>query len=70
MSEYLSGSEISDRTRTAFDWLHYLGAVNEFERNIGVGDKRPLLNDCLARGAQLFGKYYEATPFARKLAHL
>ncbi|MGL0754375.1 hypothetical protein ACJO72_22065 [Citrobacter freundii] len=31
MSEYLSGSEISDRTRTAFDWLHYLGAINEFE---------------------------------------
>ncbi len=70
MSEYLSGSEISDRTRTAFDWLHYLGIINEFERNIGVGDKRPLLNDCLARGTQLFGKYYEATPFARKLADL
>ncbi|MCL8315532.1 hypothetical protein M9Y48_13150 [Enterobacter cloacae subsp. cloacae] len=70
MSDYLSGPEISNRTRTTFDWLHYLGAVNEFERNIGVGEKLPLLKDCLDRGSQLFGKYYEATPFAHKLAYL
>ncbi|MEY8185216.1 hypothetical protein AB9C95_09460 [Serratia marcescens] len=70
MSEYLSSPEISNRTRTVFDWPHYLGAVNEFDRNIGVGEKRPLLKECLEQGSQLFGKYYEATPFAHKLADL
>lgn len=70
MSEYLSGSEVSDRTRAAFDWPRHLGAVNEFELNIGVGEKRPLLINCLERGTQLFGNYYEATPFAHKLAEL
>lgn len=70
MSDYLAGPDISDRTRTAFDWPSHMGAVQEFDRQVGVGDDRPALLDCLDRGSKLFEKYYAATPFAHKLAAL
>lgn len=70
MSEYLAGIEVSERTRAAFDWPNHLGGVKEFERNVGVGDQRPALLECLERSSQLFCNYHEATPFAHKLAEL
>lgn len=70
LSEYLAGPDVSQRTRAAFDWLEYLGAVHEFERNVGVGDDTRALHECLERGSQLFGNYSEATPFAHRLAGL
>lgn len=70
MSEYLAGPDITERTRAAFDWPLHLGAVHEFDRAVGVGDDRPALLECLASASQLFKKYYEATPFAHKLAGL
>lgn len=70
MSEYLGGPDVSDRTRTVFDWPSHMGAVQEFECSVGVGDDRPALQECLQRGSQLFGNYHQATPFAHKLAAL
>ncbi len=70
MSEYLSGPDVSERTRAAFDWPTHLGAVHEFDRSVGVGDELPVLLACLERGSKLFGNYYAATPFAHKLAAL
>ncbi|MDD2749250.1 hypothetical protein [Acidithiobacillus thiooxidans] len=70
MSEYLAGPDVSDRTRAAFDWPSHMGAVQEFDRRIGVGDSRPVLLDCLNRCSKLFENYYIATPFAHKLAAL
>lgn len=70
MSEYLAGIEVSERTRTAFDWLYHMGGVKEFERSVGVGDQRVALLECLERSSQLFCNYREATPFAHKLAKL
>lgn len=68
MSEYLGGPDISDRTRIAFDWGMHIGAVHDFEREVGVGSDRSALFEALARGSQLVGNYYDATPFAHKLA--
>lgn len=70
LSEYLAGPDVSQRTRAAFDWPGHIGAVHEFERSVGVGDDRQALLECLERGSQLFGNYFEATPFAHKLAGL
>lgn len=70
MSEYLAGPDISDRTRTAFDWPSHVGAVHEFDRSVGIGYERPALLECLNRGSQLFGNYHQATPFAHRLAAL
>lgn len=70
MSEYLTGLDVSDRTRAMFDWAQHMGAVQEFDRSVGVGDMRQALLDCLDRGSRMFGNYYEATPFAHKLAAL
>lgn len=70
MAEYLAGPDVSDRTRAAFDWPSHLGAVNDFERSVGVGEDRSALLDCLTRASNLFGNYNEATPFAHKLAGL
>jgi len=70
MSQHLSGADVSDRTRTAFDWPTRMGAVRAFERDVGVGESRPALEECLVRGSKLFENYYEATPFAHKLASL
>ncbi len=70
ISEYLGGPDVSDRTRTAFDWPSHMGAVQEFDRSVGVGDDRSALQECLQRGSQLFGNYHQATPFAHKLAAL
>jgi len=47
-----------------------MGAVQEFDRSVGVGDDRSALQECLQRGSQLFGNYHQATPFAHKLAAL
>lgn len=70
MSDYLSGPDVSDRTRKSFDWPTHLGALHEFVRTVGVGDRRLGLMECLERGSQLFGNYNSATPFAHKLAGL
>lgn len=70
MSEYLAGPDVSDRTRAAFDWPSHIGAVQEFDRSVGVGDSRPALLDCLNHGSKLFENYFTATPFAHKLAAL
>ena len=70
MSEYLAGPDVSDRTRAAFDWPSHMGAVQEFDRSVGVGDSRPALLECLNRGSKLFENYFTATPFAHKLAAL
>jgi hypothetical protein len=70
MAEYLAGPDVSDRTRAAFDWPLHLGAVNDFEQAVGVGDDRSALLDCLAKASSYFGKYNQATPFAHKLAEL
>lgn len=70
MSEYLANPEVSDRTRAAFDWPLHIGAVNDFERTVGVGAERSALLDTMARASTLFGNYSEATPFAHKLAEL
>lgn len=70
MSEYLAGADVSDRTRAALDWPSHMGAVQEFDRSVGVGDSRPALLDCLNRGSKLFENYFTATPFAHKLAAL
>jgi hypothetical protein len=70
MAEYLAGPDVSSRTRAAFDWPLHIGAVNEFERTVGVGESRSALLDCLARASSLFGNYNKATPFAHKLADL
>jgi hypothetical protein len=70
MAEYLAGPDVSDRTRAAFDWPLHLGAVNAFEKAVGVNEDRSALMDCLARASNLFGNYNKATPFAHKLAEL
>ena len=70
MAEYLAGPDVTDRTRAAFDWPLHLGAVNDFERTVGVGEDRGALLDCLSRASSYFGNYNEATPFAHKLAGL
>lgn len=70
VSEYLARSDVSDRTRAAFDWPLHMGAVNEFERTVGVGADRSSLLDSVARASTLFENYSKATPFAHKLAEL
>lgn len=70
LSEYLAGPDITDRTRAAFDWLTHVGAILEFDRNVGVGENRSVLMEYVEKGSQLFGNYQEATPFAHKLAEL
>lgn len=70
MAAYLAGPDVSDRTRASFDWPVHLGAINEFERTVGVGEDRSVLLDCLTRASNLFGNYNKATPFAHKLAEL
>lgn len=70
MAEYLAGPDVSDRTRAGFDWPMHMGAVNEFERAVGLGEDRSALLDCMARASNLFGNYNKATPFAHKLAEL
>lgn len=70
MSEYLAGPDVSDQTRRAFDWLTYLGAVQDFDRRVSLGENRQPLLQCLDHGSRLFSNYNAATPFAHKLAAL
>lgn len=70
MSEYLTEPDISDCTRRAFDWHYHVGAIRDFDSDMGVGDNRPALMDCLNHGSKLFENYFAATPFAHKLAEL
>lgn len=70
LAEHLADPEISDRTRRAFDWPNHVGAVQDFERTVGVGGARAQLETCLQRGSDLFVRYAEATPFAHRLAKL
>ena len=70
MSDYLAGPDVSGRTRASFDWPGHMGAVLDYERSIGVGEKRPALEQCLKRGSEIFAHYHAATPFAHKLAEL
>lgn len=68
MSEYLAGPDVSEQTRASFDWLRHYAAAVEFERSVGVGESRNALQEALKRGSELFSNYFEATPFAHKLA--
>lgn len=70
MSEYLTKPDVSDCTRRSFDWHYHVGVVREFDRDIGIGDNRSVLMDCINRGSKLFENYFAATPFAHKLAEL
>ena len=70
LSEYLSGPDVASHTRVAFDWLTQISALNQFDRNVGVGENRPILMECIDKGSELFASYQEATPFAHKLAEL
>lgn len=70
MSEYLAGQDVAERTRVDFDWPTQIGAILEFDRNVGVGEHRTVLMECIETGSKLFENYQEATPFAHKLADL
>ncbi|WP_275100233.1 hypothetical protein [Sedimenticola hydrogenitrophicus] len=70
LSEYLAGEDVSERTRTAFDWPTHIAAIYDLDRSVGVGENRPALMECVEEGSRLFENYYEATPFAHKLAEL
>lgn len=70
LTDYLSGSEISSRTRESFDWPGHMAAVNAYERDVGVGEHRAELLQCLSKGSELFEKYNEGTPFGHRLAQL
>ncbi|MFY0663214.1 MAG: hypothetical protein JXQ97_01210 [Natronospirillum sp.] len=70
LSEYLSGPDVTAHTRVAFDWLTQISALNQFDRDVGVGESRSALMECIEKGSELFASYQEATPFAHKLAEL
>lgn len=70
LAEYLSGPDIAMHTRVAFDWPTQIGALKQFDHNVGVGEYRPALMNCIDKGSELFASYQEATPFAHKLADL
>ncbi|WP_447791361.1 hypothetical protein [Pseudomonas farris] len=70
LTEWLSSVEVDHRTRVAFDWLSYVGAVHQFDRSGGVPNDRQLLLECLAKGSELFERYQAATPFALRLAEV
>lgn len=68
--EWLCSAEVDPRTRTKFDWLSYVGAVREYDRNGGASDNRKLLLECIDKGSMLFERYQAATPFALRLAEV
>ena len=68
--EWLSNAEIDQRTRTNYDWLSYVGALKQFEREGGAADNRKLLLECIDEGSALFERYQNATPFALRLAEV
>lgn len=70
MADYLAGGDVSDRTRTSFDWLTHRAAVQQFERQIGVAEHKATLLDCLAKADKFYANYNLSTPFAHKLAGL
>ncbi|MCY4427691.1 MAG: hypothetical protein OXC05_11780 [Halieaceae bacterium] len=70
LTDYLSGSDVAEFTRAAFDWPMHVGAIHEFDRNVGVGENRPALLESVERGSRLIENYYQATPFAHKLTEL
>ena len=70
LSEYLSGPDVAAHTRVAFDWLTQISVLNQFDRDVGVGESRSALMECIDKGSELFASYQEATPFAHKLAEI
>ncbi|MGM8225056.1 hypothetical protein ACSV5M_00645 [Cellvibrio sp. ARAG 10.3] len=70
LAEYLSGPDIAMHTRVAFDWPTQIGVLNQFDHDVGVGEYRSALMDCIGKGSELYVSYQEATPFAHKLADL
>ena len=68
--EWLSNAEIDQRTRTRYDWLSYVGALRQFDRDGGASNNRKLLLECIEAGSELFELYYNATPFALRLAEI
>ncbi len=66
--EWLSSAEVDQRTRTRYDWLSYVGALKQFDREGGAADNRKLLLECIDKGSILFERYQNATPFALLLA--
>jgi len=70
VTDYLSGADISNGTRAAFDWLGHVAAIRDFERAGGVQGQRGELEGCITDGSNIFAKYQAATPFAMRLAKL
>ena len=68
--EWLSNAEIDQQTRTNYDWLSYVGALKQFEREGGAMDNRKLLLECIDEGSTLFERYQNATPFALRLTEV
>lgn len=68
--EWLCSPEVDPRTRTKYDWLSYVGALKEYDRNAGSTDNRKLLLECIDKGSTLFERYQAATPFALRLAEI
>jgi hypothetical protein len=66
--EYLSGAEVSNRVRAAFDWMAYGAALREFDRSGAVPQGSKQIHECIIEGTDLFAKYEQATPFAHRLA--
>lgn len=70
LANYLSGTEVADRVKRMFDWSVYLGRLTDLEKNVDLGQFTGTLSKCKEEGSKLFDHYWEATPFAHKLANL
>ena len=68
--EWLSNAEVDQRTRTSFDWLSYVGALKQLDRESETSNNRKLLLECIDEGSALFERYQNATPFALLLAKI
>lgn len=66
--EWLSNAEVDQRTRTRYDWLTYVGALQQFDLDGLAADNSDLLLECIKKGSLLFERYQNATPFALQLA--
>lgn len=68
--EWLTSAEVDQRARTRYDWLAYVGALRQFDRDGSAADNRKLLLECIDEGSGLFERYQAATPFALRVAEV
>jgi hypothetical protein len=68
--EWLSSAEVDQQMRTRYDWLTYVGALRQFDRDGGAAEDRKWLLECIDMGSALFERYQIATPFALRLAEV